>query len=217
MGILTTTKLEFVAIKQEAGEVYSIRFRPLTAFAHTAGQHGFFLVPGGGLKPFSLASAPEDHEVVIGTQLHEGSRFKRALRALKPGAIITMRGPVFNFTLKKAAPRVVMLAQGTGITPFRSILRHIQAAKLTTRTTLIHVARGPHPFRGETEKLAQSALYPSDRSSFETAVRTAIAANPEATYFISGAGSFIGTTRKLLTANSIGKNQIRADRFIGYK
>lgn len=50
-----------------------------------ASQHGLWLVPGGGGKPFSIASAPEAEAMELAPILHEASRTKSGLRALRAG------------------------------------------------------------------------------------------------------------------------------------
>lgn len=164
MSILSSTDLTFTGSREEADGVTVFSFRPDRGLPHTAGQHGLLKVPGGGTKAFSLASAPEEPEALIGTHLQSGSKYKTALAALRPGDRASVRGPIMNFTLAKAAPQVVFLAQGVGITPFRSLLVHIAATQPDRDTTLVHVGQD-HAFRAETERLARTAAYPAGRET----------------------------------------------------
>lgn len=215
MSVFTTTGLTFTQMREEQGGVHSFFFTPDRPVPSVAGQHGFLTLPGTGMKPFSLASAPEDPDVVIGTRLQSQSKYKLALAALTPGARASLRGPIFNFTLKGAPHQVVFLAQGIGITPFRSLLRHIAAAGLDTRATLIHVGQG-HPYRPETETLATAAAYPSDREDFHLHVKETTTSQPEARYYISGGRDFLTATVKVLTEHGITKRQMKKDKFLGY-
>lgn len=54
------------------------------------------------MKPFSLASAPEEDRVLVGTSLASASAFKQRMSALRPGDRVTLRGPVNTFTLGAA-------------------------------------------------------------------------------------------------------------------
>lgn len=215
MSVFTTTGLTFVQMRQEDGGVHSFTFTPDRPVPSVAGQHGFLSLPGVGMKPFSLASAPEDPEVVIGTRLQSQSKYKLALAALTPGARASLRGPIFNFTLRGAPHQVVFLAQGVGITPFRSLLRHISATGLDKRTTLIHIGQG-HPYRAETEAIASSAAYPSDREDFRFQVEQTATSQPDARYYISGGRDFLATTANLLAEHGISKKQLKKDKFLGY-
>jgi len=215
MGLLRATTLEYLDRHDEEGGVTAFTFRPSKPLKHVAGQHGFFFVPGAGMKPFSIASAPEDDDIVIATKLQSGSKFKTALAALGPGENIKVRGPVMRFTLDGSSDEVVFIAQGVGITPFRSLLRHIDGNDIKKHTTLIHVASA-HPFRTETARLAREASYPTDAESFRLDLKQASTERPGATYYLSGAPSFIKETAALLTEARIPKKQLKRDMFRGY-
>jgi ferredoxin-NADP reductase len=218
MSLATNTPMEFINKKHEKGDVYSFHFRPLRKLPHKAGQHGFLSVPGARLfKPFSLASAPEDNEVVIGTHVHAHSKYKQALDHLEPGDTVKLRGPAFNFTIKKNATQLVFLAQGIGITPFRSILRHINIKRLDIETTLIHVEKDGHVFGNETRQLASHAYYPDKSQEFKKQLQKTLLEQPDATYYISGANSFLKTTVAELAEAGIKKSNMRRDKFVGYK
>ncbi|MGY3519936.1 ferredoxin--NADP reductase [Micromonospora sp. PTRAS2] len=215
MGLLSSTPLKFADRWTEDDGVAVFAFTPSRPFRHIAGQHGLFAVKGGGAKPFSLASAPEDDQVVLATRLESGSRFKKALAALRPGDRVTMRGPIMKFTLDGAGDDVVFLAQGVGITPFRSLLRHISAAGLGVRSTLLHVGDG-HAFKTETEQLASDARYHRDREGFAVDLKQVATNAPAATYYVSGVPQFIAETSAALKDLGIGRKQIRKDNFRGY-
>jgi ferredoxin-NADP reductase len=218
MSLATNTPMEFITKKHEKGDVYTFHFRPLRKLSHKAGQHGFLSVPGAGLfKPFSLASAPEDDEVVIGTHVHAHSKYKQALDHLQPGDTVKLRGPAFNFTIKKNATQLVFLAQGIGITPFRSLLRHIDLKNLDIETTLIHVEKDGHVFGDETRQLASQAYYPDNSQELKKQLQITLLEQPNATYYISGANSFLKAIAAELAKVGIKKSNIRRDKFIGYK
>jgi ferredoxin-NADP reductase len=218
VGIFSKTTMTFVKSREIEDGARTFAFAPVKPLPHTAGQHGIFKIPGvKGNRVFSLASAPEDPHALIATKLREGSEWKAALVALKPGDKVTLNGPLFNFTLKGTADDVVFLAQGIGITPFRSILRHIAAANVSKRTHLVQVSDTDNPvFRIETEALATTSLYPTDRGAYSLAVKQLVADKPDATYFVSGAIPYIKSTVEQLGQLGIGKKQIRKDNFAGY-
>lgn len=217
MSLFTKTPLAFTGRQEEAGDVHCFSFEPRKPLTFIAGQHGILRVPGAGRRTFSLASAPEDPEIMIATRLRSGSAYKTALAALKPGDEVTLQGPMFNFTLRDTTDDVVFLAQGVGITPFRSMLRHASAAGVAKRIHLVHVGGdGLAPFREQTEALATTALYPTDRGAFADAARELTARFPAANYFVSGAADFLKSTVAQLTESGIGKRRIRKDHFVGY-
>ena len=216
MGVFTATPLEFVRSRHESDDVHTFFFRPLRALSFKAGQHGLLAIPGAGRKPFSLASAPEDEHVAIGTRVRAGSAYKTALAALSPGTQVSLRGPLLDFTVAPSMARVVLLAQGIGITPFRSILRHLSHVAGDTRATLVHVATANHPYRDETAALATLGHYPTEQEEFAVRVKESIVEDPTATYFVSGGSAFVTTTTAVLKAGGIRRAQIKKDRFLGY-
>lgn len=206
--------LQFMSVDVDDQGTAVLHFRPRRPLGYLAGQHGLWLVPRGGVKPFTVASAPEEEFVTLGTSLVSQSRFKRALAALSVGATVRLIGPIANFSLDRTAPTVVMLAQGMGVTPFRSMLRHTAVSGAAKRTTLIHV--GPrHPFRCDTEAGATEAYYVTSREAFSQQLAAATVRHPDATFMISGTPAFVRSTAARLKATSVKPLQIRRGAFYG--
>ena len=120
-------------IEQSAADTYDFIFRPGGRLAFQAGQYLEWTlgVPRpdnrGNRRYFTVASAPSEDLVRLGVKFYPGaSAFKRALSALAPGDTIYAAQLAGTFTLP-ADPRkkLAFLAGGVGITPFRSMLRHL--------------------------------------------------------------------------------------------
>ena len=216
-GLLHTHRLVFQGCHEVGGGVASFAFTPEQPFEAKAGQYGILQLGGTARKPFSLASAPEEDSILIGTSLQSGSTFKQRLAALQPGDTITFRGPVSKFTLDGAAPRVVMLAQGVGITPFRSMLAHAVLTGMAIEPSLIQVAHAGHAYRDETQQWATTAAYPQHADDFRAAATVAAHDNPDATFFIAGATPFVSSTASLLRDAGVAGANIREDKYLGYK
>ena len=214
MPRITMTGLTLVSLDRDEDGTAAVHFLARRPMAFTAGQHGVWLVPGGGIKRFSIASAPEEELLTIGTTLHDRSRFERALGSLHATSTVHLLGPFGSFTLEGSGPSVVMLAQGMGITPFRSMLRHETFTGSTKRVSLVHVD-AHHPFRSDTEPAATSASYPTSRHGFEQDVAVA-ARRRGATFLISGSAPFVQATTLFLEAASVPASQIRRDVLHGH-
>src|SRR5436190_18570665 len=97
-------------------------------FSHDAGQNVMLSLiepPAmdayGTSRPFTLASAPHEPELMIATRMRN-SAFKRALAAAPAGMKLALEGPAGVMVLHADARRpAVFLAGGIGITPFRSM------------------------------------------------------------------------------------------------
>jgi ferredoxin-NADP reductase len=217
LGLLHNHRLVFQECRQVGGGVSSFSFAPEQPFEARAGQHGILQLGGTARKPFTLASAPEEDSVLIGTSIQSGSPFKQRLAALRPGDRVTFRGPVNKFTLDGAAPQVVLLAQGVGITPLRSMLAHAALAGLNLESSLIHVAHAGHAYRDETQQWATAAAYPQHADDFQAAATAAAKATPHATFFIAGATQFVSSTTLVLRDAGVADAHIRKDKYLGFK
>jgi ferredoxin-NADP reductase len=216
MSHIRVARLRFDSITPDGQGAVAVDFRPQRPLHFIAGQHGLWVIPGGGVRPFTIASSPQEELVTLGTSVASRSRFKRAITALTVQDAVRLIGPIGNFTLDGTALPVVMLAQGMGVTPFRAMLRHLARTGQDKRTTLVHVGAA-HPFRGDTEPVAAQTSYPSSREGFVRAVEHAAADQSDATFMVSGSSPFVSATVDLLNRRGVDTAQIRRDTFWGYR
>lgn len=134
------------------------------------------------------------------THLRTSSRYKRHL------------GPLMDFTLQPGRPHV-FLAQGIGITPFRSIALYVKAHHPEFSVSLIHVSSGSHLFREDTEASIGHASYPSSSSEFYELLLTV---QTDAVFYLSGGPSFISGVRQKLSQKGVYRSDIKTDSFLGY-
>jgi glycine betaine catabolism B len=220
MGISIHT-LEFDGDDEIGAGAMALRFTPRRPLGHTAGQHAFWQIPGGGVAPFTIASAPDESRVVLATNAGTHSRLKRALGALEPGSRVRLIGPMSSFTLDGAGREVVMLAQGIGVTPFRAMLAHIAATEADIAATLVHVgtAEGPHAghaYRADTEAMAKESFYATGRDEFAAHVAATVVTRTDATFFVSGSSAFVRATAGALGEHGVGRDRVRRDGFTGW-
>lgn len=78
-------------------------------------------------RNFSIASAPEDNYIEIAFRAREPiSGFKKNILESEIGKEFEILGPFGKLILpEKTDKKIIMLAGGIGITPFRSMIRHI--------------------------------------------------------------------------------------------
>lgn len=211
--------LRFGAMSPATGGAMRIDFHSLgdnRPVHFRAGQHGLWHIPGGGVHPFTIASAPEEHVVTLGTSLASGSRLKRAIGGLTYGDRVRLLAPVANFTIDGTSGPLVLLAQGIGVTPFRSILRHLDLTCQPRHTTLLQVGN-EHPFRSDTEPLATRSAYTGSRDHYTELLAQVTTDQPSATFLISGSPSFVSSTFTQLRERGVVGGQVRTDKFWGYR
>ncbi len=125
--------------------VFEIAFEPNTPLAFEAGQFISIIIPGVGprgrdlRRAYSIASAPETNPIELCVKLVEGGPGTNYLFRLRPGDVFRGFAPYGHFTFKPNPGRhACLLATGTGIAPFRSmLLSKAFAANRSVSTTLL--------------------------------------------------------------------------------
>lgn len=81
----------------------------------------------GNRRYFTIASSPTEDEIRMGVRCYPGaSTFKNRLLAMKPGDTMTAGQLAGDFTLPQdATKKLVFIAGGIGITPFRSMIKYL--------------------------------------------------------------------------------------------
>jgi len=127
-GIAYTTSL--IGKEDVARGTVGLHLKKPEGFTFKSGQAVCVTLPAlkeadgkGRVRTFSIASAPDDADLVIATRLTD-SALKRSLASLPVGSAVEIEGPYGDLTLHDDATRpAVFLAGGIGITPFRSMIR----------------------------------------------------------------------------------------------
>lgn len=106
-----------------------------------AGRHIGVGLPGSETRPYSLYSGEQDLHLEILVRRVAGGRVSPQLAVLQAGDWVKVEAPKGRFSLSASAPgeRVLLVATGTGIAPFRSFLR----TRPDLDYTLIHGVRDP--------------------------------------------------------------------------
>lgn len=86
------------------------------------------LKPDGSVwqkRAYTIASAPSESTSYLEFGIKIEGPFSQQASKLQPGDPLLVQGPWGAFTLPTGATRLVMLAGGIGITPFRSMVREV--------------------------------------------------------------------------------------------
>ncbi len=120
--------------KQKIGtNLFNFVFLPDKKMQFAPGQYlewtlgGFSPDKRGNRRYFTIASAPTEPEISIGVKFYAPpSSFKTQLLSLKPGDTIVAGQLAGDFTLPKDKnQKLVFVAGGIGITPFRSMIKYL--------------------------------------------------------------------------------------------
>src|SRR3954471_24252111 len=161
LSIFKKRELLFLESYKEAESVYTFLFRKEKDLTWKAGQHGLFSITHKKIKnptkPFTVASAPTEDVVRLTMRIGENpSDFKKAMLELKQGMKVKMSGPVGSFYLKDNKPSL-LIAGGIGITPFRSILKQVEAEwnEVEKQINLLYMdSKKSYLFKDEMEEMA---------------------------------------------------------------
>lgn len=228
--IVVATPLAFKSKKQIMPGVWSFSFLPEKPTEWKAGQHVvLFLKDVNGKRArraFSVSSAPSEGVITITTRINDAnaSVFKTALKKLKKGNRITMRGPIGRLVVDtESETEYAFLATGIGITPFRAILKELATQKAKNKITLFFAGnKENHFFREELSELNSKLpnvkiryIYYPDRLMGSTIEEQLGEALKTTMFFLSGSSKMVKSYRRTLTGLGVNRKNIKSDTFLG--
>jgi len=206
-------------------------------FSHDAGQNVMLSLiepppmdESGPSRPFTLASAPHEPELMIATRMRD-STFKRHLGAMPLGKRLEMDGPGGLMVLHEDASRpAVFLAGGIGITPFLSMARDAAKRNLPHRIVLFYSNRRPQDaaFRAELERLQSDRFRlvttmtdaPDWRGERRRISRELLAEHlPDLrlpVYYFAGPPGMTMAVQGMLGELGVAEDDMRSEEFYGY-
>ena len=111
-------------------------------------------------RAYSIACPPHEEGVIeLCIQHVEGGAASTFFWQLKEGMPVTLSGPHGRFTLKQPITyEPVLMATGTGVAPFRSMLKHLFHVNVTQPVWLLFGTRYEHALLYEAEFRAMASL-----------------------------------------------------------
>ncbi|MEX1125259.1 MAG: ferredoxin reductase [Acidimicrobiia bacterium] len=163
LGRLNWLAAKVTEVRPETERVRSIVFECPGWDGHMAGQHvDVRLTAEDGYqaqRSYSIGSAPEDDQLVLTVErLQDGEVSPYLVDVLEAGDELEMRGPIGRYFVweDSMGGPLLMIAGGSGVVPFRAMLRHRVAAHSTVPTRLLYSSRSLDDaiYREELEGLA---------------------------------------------------------------
>jgi ferredoxin-NADP reductase len=137
-----------VELVEETAQTSSIVLEPANWLGHEAGQHVDvrLTAPDGyqAQRSYSIASGPEDEHLVLTVErLDDGEVSPYLVGELRPGDELELRGPIGGYFVWKQslAGFLLLVAGGSGVVPFRAMLRHRAAVSSDVPVRLLYSAR----------------------------------------------------------------------------
>ena len=236
-GAAYTTRL--MAREDVARGTLAMHLKRPDGFTFKAGQAVYVTLPalkdvdGKGLvRTFSIASAPDDPDLVLATRLTD-SALKRSLASLPVGSEIEIEGPYGDLTLHDDATRpAVFLAGGIGITPFRSMIR--DAAKSGRARDLIlfysnrsaedaaflselEQAAGDNPGFKLVATMTDAAEWQGERGFItRDMIERHVGDIARPAFYLAGPPAMVTAMEALLKSAGVNAENIHAEEFAGY-
>ncbi len=202
-----------------------------TPFTYLPGQAARIGVAGQDeTVPYSIASAPEETKqhgwleflIKIEPSGRWGDKFDRLVRGMR----LTLRGPfgTFTFPPRPRERRFLFVAGGTGIAPIRSMLKHIELARIPGRARLLYSARTPQdfPYLPELRGLVRQgrlelsltatrevgARWRGERGRISGSRLSALVDHPDTLCFVCGPAAMVTDVPLMLMGLGVSKNRI---------
>ncbi len=223
--------------------LFDFVFTPNQRIRFRAGQYWDWTL--GHMKPdtrgnrrfFTIASSPTEPEIRLGVKIPDkSSTFKQALVALKPGDVVLGGQLAGDFTLPEdASKKIVAIAGGIGITPFRSMVKDRLDRNMQTDMVLFYASTDAQDFAykeifEEGKRIGIKAVYllsgskvipPDWKGPTGFLTKELIEANvhdyQNRLYYLSGPNVMVTNYKKLLRSTmGIPNSAIHTDYFPGY-
>lgn len=226
----------FVRCVTESEDVRTFWFRPERMICYDAGQfvelrlQNLQLPPDQQARWFTLSSSPTEKLLSITTRIPaEPSAFKASLLGLRSGDSADMSEPLGDFILPiDTSRRLIFVAGGIGITPFRSMLKYLKDINKVRDIQLIYAANSDKDLAfvsdisksqvvvtyalSEPSKLADSVSEPLSASLI---TRLASPTSDDLIY-ISGSPKMVESLSASLISLGIKDYCLVTDSFLGY-
>jgi len=172
-------------------------------------------------RSYSVASAPGDPLVELFVErLDDGEVSTYLADVVEPGDELEVRGPIGGWFVWDGASPALLVAGGSGVVPFVSMLRH---ARTTGREDLLRIAVSARtlaalPYADELAAAGALIALTGEQHGIRPAGRLAAhelipLEEPGQTAYVCGSASFAEAATQLLESAGLPPSAIRVERF----
>jgi ferredoxin-NADP reductase len=191
----------------------------------------------GNRRYFTLASSPSEEVIRVGIRFNpEGSSYKKSLLALPEGSKVLAGQLAGDFTLPRdAGIKLVFIAGGIGVTPFRSMVKYLIDTHATRSIVLLFANKTPSEivykdvFDEAARTIGMKIIYaltdekqiPDGWQGYvgriqEDLIRSEIPDYIERVFYLSGPNSLVTSYKNMLLAMGVHRDHIKTDFFPGF-
>jgi ferredoxin-NADP reductase/Na+-translocating ferredoxin:NAD+ oxidoreductase RnfD subunit len=218
-------------------------FDPAHKFSYKPGQYMEWTLPHsntdsrGNRRYFTLASSPTENDIRIGVKFYKrSSSYKEALMKVTPETPIVAAQIAGDFILpKNKQQKLVFIAGGIGITPYRSMVKYLLDTKERRTITLLYSAKTADDFAYKeifeqakheiglnvvyviTNEDAVTAEDPNQSKRINAGIiRDQVPDYRQCLFYVSGTHAMVIAMQDILSELGVPRNQVKIDFFSGY-
>lgn len=222
--------------KEVGGGIYDFVFATKSVPKFTPGQYMEWTLPDhksddrGNRRYFTLASSPTESNLRLGIRFYDNpSSFKKDLLAMNAGGKILGGNLTGDFVMPKdATKKLVFLAGGIGITPFRSMVKYLSDKGERRDIVLLYSNRTADEiayrdvFDDAERTIGLRAIYVLTNKHYHqsridaTFIKNEIPDYKERMFYISGTYTMVSTFEKTLHELGVPRVHVKTDFFPGF-
>lgn len=174
--------------------------------------------PHGDKRWMTIASSPSEDEVMFTTKIPERpSEYKLAMSRLTPGDIVTCSPPMGNFNLpKNESEKLLFVAAGIGITPYRSMLKWLQDNDDSRDIVLVYTAKPDEFICGDVIEGSHIPVFTSsERIDFHW-IKKQVTGYTERTCYFAGPQPLCESLYEQALSDGRARSSLKLSYFEGY-
>lgn len=225
-------KLTYVSRTKQGSDSYDYEFKSNERIKFKAGQYIECTLPlnfaeaddRGNRRTFTIASAPTESRLHIGLRIpKKASKFKQALAAMEPGQALIAGQVAGDFVLPSdTSVKLLGIAGGVGITPFRSMVKELNAMNQKRDMVILYVALNEDDLMykdifEEAKKVGLTMIYATSPIRLTgQQIKDYVPDVISRTVYISGPPAMTRHTARVVKSLGIRRSHIKTDYFAGY-
>lgn len=228
VGLRQRLVLTLVEKRNLASEVQEWVFSSEHPVMYKPGQYLEWTLPHpspdtrGIKRYFTIASAPTEKHLKLGVKVpKEKSTFKQALCELKLGETLYASQLAGDFLLPRdSSKKLVFVAGGIGVTPFRSMIQSLVDKRQSRDITLFYLAKSEDEYAykdlfEEAASLGVKVIYQQERLTPKL-LEDQLGKMSAYTYYLSGPPSMVSAYEQLLQSCGVARRNMKTDYFPGF-
>lgn len=235
----SSVQLELAEVKKISDTIHVFEFIPDRRLVFQPGQYMQWTLPHvdfdgrGNRRMFTIASSPTESRMMLGVRFYpRPSMYKYAMSRLGLGDVMYASQLSGSFTLPRSVDeKLLFVAGGIGITPFRSMVKYIIDTDQSRDIVLVYVAAKHEDIvfmdvfemaqRHGVKTLPiisdEDAQGPYQHGHISSALlRTLVPDIADRRVYISGPPSMVDDTKRYVRELGVASRAIKTDHFSGY-